>query len=197
MARRGRRLSNTERALWDEVKKTTTPLRDKSPQAAIAEPDRPAKDVKSAAKPFPRLVVKPKGSVAPPLSVDLAPDPMQTFERPAPGMDRKRFDRLRKGKMAPDATLDLHGMTAERAKAALTGFILNARSDGLRLLLVITGKGRPGADSIAPQRIGVLRHAVPQWLQAAPLSGAVLQITAAHRSHGGGGAYYVYLRRAR
>ncbi|WP_150121448.1 Smr/MutS family protein, partial [Sulfitobacter sp. HI0023] len=44
---------------------------------------------------------------------------------------------------------------------------------------------------------GVLRHQVPQWLSAPPLGGLVLQVTPAHISHGGGGAYYVYLRRQR
>jgi DNA-nicking Smr family endonuclease len=38
---------------------------------------------------------------------------------------------------------------------------------------------------------------VPHWLSVPPLSGLVLQITPAHQSHGGGGAYYVYLRRMR
>ena len=46
-------------------------------------------------------------------------------------------------------------------------------------------------------RDGVLRHQVPQWLSMPPLSALVLQITQAHVSHGGGGAYYVYLRRNR
>jgi DNA-nicking Smr family endonuclease len=122
---------------------------------------------------------------------------MEQLLTAAPDMDRKRFTRLRKGKMTPDATLDLHGMTADRAKTVLTTFILRARADNLRLVLVITGKGRPGADMLAPHRVGILRHAVPHWLQSGALAGSVLQVTPAHRSHGGTGAYYVYLRRMR
>jgi hypothetical protein len=61
-----------------------------------------------------------------------------------------------------------------------------------------TGKGKRGTDdSIIPERHGVLRHQVPQWLRLPPLNALVLQIAPAHRSHGGDGAYYVYLRRAR
>ncbi|MFG6543173.1 Smr/MutS family protein, partial [Sulfitobacter sp. M22298] len=48
-----------------------------------------------------------------------------------------------------------------------------------------------------PVRDGVLRHQVPQWLSMPPLSSLVLQVAQAHVSHGGGGAYYVYLRRNR
>ena len=113
-------------------------------------------------------------------------------------MDRKAFERMIRGKLRPQARLDLHGMTAAHAHDALRGFILRAHANGLRLVLVITGKGRRGGDdAIIPERHGVLRHQVPQWLRLAPLSPLVLQISPAHRSHGGEGAYYVYLRKAR
>jgi DNA-nicking Smr family endonuclease len=66
----------------------------------------------------------------------------------------------------------------------------------LRLVLVITGKGKPAPDhGPIPTRTGVLRHQVPHWLRMAPLGPAVLQVTESHLKHGGGGAYYVYLRR--
>ncbi|OZA05706.1 MAG: hypothetical protein B7Y02_15405 [Rhodobacterales bacterium 17-64-5] len=84
------------------------------------------------------------------------------------------------------------------AHPELIRFILNAQSAGLRLVLVITGKGKPGPDhGPIPVRTGVLRHQVPHWLHMAPLGPAVLQVTEAHLKHGGGGAYYVYLRRGR
>ena len=80
----------------------------------------------------------------------------------------------------------------------LSRFILSAYADGKRLVLVITGKGKERDDGgPIPVRFGVLRHQVPQWLALTPLSSAVLQITQAHDRHGGGGAYYVYLRKNR
>ena len=112
-------------------------------------------------------------------------------------MDRRRFDTLRRGRMDPEARLDLHGMTAERAHGALTSFILGAHATGLRLVLVITGKGKPPEQEFFSQRHGILRHNVPHWLAAPPLGIRVLQVAPAHRKHGGGGAYYVYLRRQR
>ena len=65
-------------------------------------------------------------------------------------------------------------------------------------MLVVTGKGKDrDTGGPIPVRHGVLRHNVPQWLRMPPLASLVLQITEAHLKHGGGGAYYVYLRRQR
>jgi len=113
-------------------------------------------------------------------------------------MDAKSFARMSRGKLVPESRLDLHGLTLAEAHPELIGFILNAQSAGLRLVLVITGKGRPGADhGPIPQPHGVLKHQVPQWLHMPPLGPAVLQVAEAHLRHGGSGAYYVYLRRGR
>ena len=113
-------------------------------------------------------------------------------------MDKKTFGRMNKGRLQPEARLDLHGMTLDRAHPALVRFVLSNHASGKRLVLVITGKGKARDDGgPIPVRFGVLRHQVPQWLAMPPLSGAVLQITQAHQKHGGSGAYYVYLRRQR
>lgn len=113
-------------------------------------------------------------------------------------MDQKAYGKLRRGKLRPEARIDLHGMTLAQAQPTLIGFILRAQTEGKRLVLVITGKGKAVPDDgPIPVRRGILRHAVPQWLRSAPLDRAVLQISEAHAKHGGGGAYYVYLRRQR
>lgn len=111
-------------------------------------------------------------------------------------MDAKTHQRMRAGKLRPEGKLDLHGMTLDVAHPALTRFLLSAQADGKRLVLIVTGKGKAKPDhGPIPTRLGVLKHQVPQWLRLPPLSGVVLQVTEAHRSHGGSGAYYVYLRR--
>lgn len=112
-------------------------------------------------------------------------------------MDRRRFDKLRRGRLEPEDRLDLHGMTLERAHPALSRFVLGAHARDLRLVLVITGKGRSDESAIAPHRHGILRHSVPHWLASPPLLACVLDVVPAHQRHGGGGAYYVYLRRRR
>jgi DNA-nicking Smr family endonuclease len=111
-------------------------------------------------------------------------------------MDAKTHGKMTRGKLAPEARIDLHGMTLAEAHPELIRFILNAQAQGLRLVLVITGKGKRRDDpGPIPQRVGALRHQVPHWLRLPPLGPAVLQISEAHLKHGGAGAYYVYLRR--
>lgn len=129
---------------------------------------------------------------------DLLPGVEEEVARQPVKMDAKAFGRLKRGRMEPEAKIDLHGMTLDRAHPALTSFILRAHQRGLRLVLVVTGKGKERDDGgPIPVRRGVLKHQVPQWLKMAPLNAVVLQIAQAHLSHGGGGAYYVYLRRTR
>lgn len=192
---RRRRLSAEEEELWRRVAATTAPLRREAapPAAAQAEPVLP----RAAVAPRPRVALPERPPPEPGRAAfDLAPDPHAALAQAHPHMDRRRFERMRRGRIEPEGRLDLHGMTLERAHGALTGFILGAHASGLRLVLVITGKGREG-DVLVPHRRGALRHAVPHWLAAPPLGGRVLQVAPAHFRHGGGGAYYVYLRRAR
>ncbi|MDX5351332.1 MAG: Smr/MutS family protein, partial [Paracoccaceae bacterium] len=111
-------------------------------------------------------------------------------------MDAKTHGKMTRGKLAPEARIDLHGLTLAEAHPELIGFILNAQAQGMRLVLVITGKGKRREDiGPIPQRMGALRHQVPQWQRLPPLGPAVLQVSEAHLKHGGSGAYYVYLRR--
>ena len=115
----------------------------------------------------------------------------------APNMDRRNYDRMRRGKLKPEARLDLHGMTAAQAHSRLNHFIDQAHTDGLRLVLIITGKGRSSGVDDFQRRHGVLRHNLPHWLRQPHLAAKVLEITQAHIRHGGEGAFYVYLRRTR
>jgi DNA-nicking Smr family endonuclease len=207
MARR--RLTPEEEALWARVAATASPMRVQAPSDAFtpslpdpADPppgDPPARASAPVAVPKPHIrATIPQRREPSRVTLDLAPDPHAAHDRAHPHMDRRRFEKLRRGRLAPEARLDLHGMTSDRAHGALVAFILAAHGTGLRLVLVITGKGRPGdADAHAPHRHGVLRHSLPHWLNAPPLAGRVLQLAPAHQSHGGGGAFYVYLRRIR
>ena len=106
------------------------------------------------------------------------------------GLDRRSAQRLRRGQMPIEARLDLHGMTQEEAHRALDRFIVAMREDARRAVLIITGKGtREGG--------GVLRQAVPRWLDEARCRPHVLAIEEARPRHGGAGALYVLLRRKR
>lgn len=200
MARR-RHLKPEEEELWQAVARTAQPMHPQKPQAprpgAI---DLPASLAKEKA-PIPQAPLQPfrVGETARTvLGHDLLPDLSTRLSAAPLRMDAKAFARMSRGKLSPEARIDLHGLTLAEAHPRLIGFIMNAQAQGLRLVLVITGKGRrPAGDGPIPQRHGILKHQVPQWLSQTPLGPAVLQVAEAHLRHGGSGAYYVYLRRPR
>lgn len=196
MARKPRQPSAEEKALWSEVVRHDTPL--KKPSSGSAKPRQAKpKAPRLAVAPIPEFQVGSRAETAIPRA-DLARGLTDRLEAAPLRMDHKAHRRLKSGKTKPEGRIDLHGMTADRAHGALTAFIRASRDRGLRTVLVITGKGRrdPGDDPI-PRPHGVLRHEVPRWLSIPPLSALVLQVVPAHRRHGGSGAYYVHLSRAR
>ena len=193
--RRPRHLSNEERALWDRVADTAQPL-DPAGPAPLPEVIVSKPKPKIAPDPLPRFSVGQK--VDPRRPNDVLPGIAERLSRAPLNMDNKAYTRMKRGKLKPEARIDLHGMTLQQAHPELIGFILKSHANGCRLVLVITGKGKPGqGEDIIPRRTGVLRHKVPQWLRLAPVSSAILEVTPAHVKHGGGGAFYVYLRRHR
>lgn len=113
-----------------------------------------------------------------------------------PTMDAKAYSKLKRGRLAPEARIDLHGMVVSEAHPELIRFIMGAQGRALRLVLVITGKGRGGGREAFTEK-GVLRRQVPMWLRQAPLAPMVIEVTESHARHGGSGAFYVYLRRTR
>ena len=196
MARR-RHLRPEEEDLWQAVARTAQPMHPKPGKGqrlggVDLPPSLPKEKAPPAAPLLPPFQVGEKARTV--LGRDLLPNLSATPLR----MDAKAFARMSRGKLSPEARIDLHGLTLAEAHPQLIGFVLGAQAQGLRLILVITGKGRrPAEDGPIPQRHGILRHQVPQWLGQAPLGPAVLQVAEAHLRHGGSGAFYVYLRRPR
>jgi DNA-nicking Smr family endonuclease len=178
--RRKRGLSEEERTLWESVAKQTRPLRNKPRlkiQAIGQALDAPAP--KPATSPL-----KPLASDKP--STTPAPPPLAPFPR------RERAQ-LSRGKKQIDARLDLHGMTQTRAHRELSSFLHRSHSAGFTFVLVITGKGKIGTES----ERGVLRRQVPQWLALPEFRSLVVGFEQAHIGHGGEGALYIRIRRAR
>ena len=106
------------------------------------------------------------------------------------GVDRRLAERLKRGRLPIQSSLDLHGLTQAEAHAAVEGFIARAADRGLRTVLIVTGKGRRDGG-------GILKTALPRWLNEASLRGHVLALAEARPEHGGAGALYVLLRRRR
>ena len=180
--RRKRILSEEEHALWESVAKQAKPLRSKhrvtTSPAASSKTEAPA--VKAPVHPKSIPIADP-------------PSPKKPVTPPLAPIGRRERSQLSKGKKEIEARLDLHGMTQARAHRALSGFLHRVHGDGLTFVLVITGKGKIGAES----ERGVLRRQVPQWLSQPEFRTLVVGFEEAHIGHGGAGALYVRIRRSR
>jgi DNA-nicking Smr family endonuclease len=114
------------------------------------------------------------------------------------GIDGGRARDLSKGNLEPQARIDLHGMTEIVAHRALATFLRGAQARGLRLILIVTGKGARQPEDrfeMGGGRRGVLKEMTPRWLREPELARFIADIRSAHRRHGGDGALYVYLRK--
>jgi DNA-nicking Smr family endonuclease len=112
---------------------------------------------------------------------------------PLAPLERRLRQKLARGRAAPDAAIDLHGMRRQEAFVALREFLARAQIAGARLVLVVTGKGERAASAEATP--GILRNSVPNWLGGPEYRSIVLGFEEASRPHGGAGALYVRLRR--
>jgi DNA-nicking Smr family endonuclease len=192
-----RDLHPEEHALWEEVTRSVKPARGK--RVAKAPTDAPKREPAKA--PLRAHAAKiPKPPPEPPRVLKPVPQGQSM-----PGIDGGTAQRLRRGQIVPDAVLDLHGLTQDRAYSRLLTFIRRGSEDGNRCILVITGKGSTKDSQtsdkgfVMPERsrAGVLRTLVPHWLNDSDVRSMVVGVQSAHQRHGGTGALYVYLRRKR
>jgi DNA-nicking Smr family endonuclease len=170
-----RSLNPDEAELWARVAATIRPLsREKVPPQPIQ------KQTQFAPNPV-RPKTTQKRSETPPVAV-----------RPGTTLDGGWDRRLQAGAVAPDRTLDLHGMNLDSAWRAIDRALEQAIARGERVILLITGHHRPGAP---PVERGRIRAAVHDWLAVSRHASAIAAVRGAHRRHGGGGSLYIILRR--
>ncbi len=177
--------------LWAVVSSTVRPLRPTPTPSLplVGREEREARRVGESGAPTDGKPPKPPPGARHPHPVAARPAlPTRGREGPA-DVDPNLHRRLARGREALAARVDLHGLTQDAARAALTGFVRRSVDDGWRAVLVITGKGVSGD--------GVLRRRVPEWLAAPPIREHVAGVSEAHRRHGGEGALYVALKRKR
>jgi DNA-nicking Smr family endonuclease len=156
-----------DRALWSEAMRDVTPL---PGRRAGSSPSLQCAPSRTEAGSAPSQVEQPLDRYA--------------------GIDRANAERLKRGLHAIEARLDLHGMTQAEAHRELIGFVVASHEIGRRCVLVITGRG------LGPDGPGVLKSAVPRWLEETVLRRRILAVAAQPR-HGGAGALYLLLRRQR
>lgn len=192
--RRRRQLTYDERVLWTTVTKSMTPLR-AAPMVAVDE--SPAEVEAPKLRKAPPVFSKPAKPVKTAAPAPYTPPP----NPPPPGLTplTRRMKRgVARGKQPIDARLDLHGLTQHEAHGALLRFLKSASARDARLVLVITGKGKIlGKRGEGDGERGVLRRQVPQWLGLPEFRELVVGFEDAAIAHGGEGAIYVRVRRAR
>ena len=174
-----RRLTAHERALWSRVAATVRPIGGKAAAPSAPPPPLPP-------APMPRLAPRPEPRSGPPPrtlydSPKAAPVAAATLDG---GWDR----RLRQGDIRPDRVIDLHGHTLDAAYQVLVAALDSAEMHGHRVLLIVTGKGRTDR----PSRI---RAELSHWLDSGAHRSRIAALRGAHPRHGGGGAFYLILRR--
>jgi DNA-nicking Smr family endonuclease len=173
--RRGKKLTDEDRVLWNLVARSAMPLKGKQ---AVEVPD---------------VVLEPeKAPLKPPAIAASAPAAERAKPRhPLHPLDEPTLEKLARGKLPIEGRVDLHGMTQDEAYSLLYSFLHRAHAGGVRYVLVITGKGSSSGGD------GVLKRAVPAWLSTPAFRPLVSSHDYAARHHGGAGALYVRLRRTR
>lgn len=202
------RLTTEERALWDYMAQSISPIKGKKQRfhPAVPEDESSLKDFapERPKPPPPGKQPRHRFAAQPP-----APPPVTITRPPAlptPGpspleLERRKARKLSSGRIEIEGRIDLHGMRQAEAHSALLRFLHRAYGDGKRWVLVITGKGAP-VKTAYDERFdgdgdlrGVLRRNVPRWLAEPDVSPIIIGFTTAAIRHGGEGALYVHLRR--
>ena len=190
-----RRVTPEELLLWNQVAGTVKPIKSKrrpakSKEAKPKDPELAAPPVRPRA---PKTAAPPVPAARP--AAPAKPAPHALTHGLSHGIDRRQADRFRKGKLQIEGKIDLHGRTQQAAHDDLLAFLRRARGAGKRNVLVVTGKGM--TQGRAEPKIGILRQAVPRWLNEPAFRSLVLAFDYAEPHHGGEGAIYVLLKKVR
>lgn len=175
-----------DHGLWDEVKRAIQPL-----------------SLRRQLKAKPKIgnIILLRQAVLEPVIIRKQ---LRTEPPAISSFDRRTTQKLGRGNAEPEARIDLHGENLETARLQLMHFVASQRQRGARLVLIITGKGAsPFARHTlhghthfhTPEREGKLRREVPMWFHEAVFRAHIVGFQPAHPKHGGGGAFYVKLRK--
>ncbi len=196
----GRSVTADEARLWEHATRSLEPVKAKARVVATPAVSEPMPATTQASQPSPVSRKAPGASrepstVAPAKAKSRQPVPLAEF-------DRRKVRQIASGKIEVEARIDLHGSRQRDARARLRSFLLAAHAKGHKTVLVITGKGGeepadPLGSLMGERQRGVIRRSVPHWLEEPDLRAVVLSYTQASPRHGGAGALYVQLRKAR
>jgi len=94
--------------------------------------------------------------------------------------------------------IDLHGFSLENANKIVEGFINNSYQEGIKKVIVVTGKGTRSKTANNPylsRDLSILKHSVPEFIKSnSSLMNKIKQISEANIEDGGSGAFYIYFK---
>lgn len=112
-------------------------------------------------------------------------------------IDKNTASKFVKGNYKIEARLDLHGYTEKGAFSAVLDFIKNGYIQKKRCVLIITGKALKDNNKPWYEATGIINQALMGWLNNPEIRPFILSVSQAKQSDGGGGAFYVLLKRQR
>ena len=96
-------------------------------------------------------------------------------------------------------TIDLHGFTLENANNVIEEFIIQCFKKNVNKIIVITGKGLRSKSIRNPyvsKDLSILKYSVPDFIKLKPnLMKIIKKIEEAKIEDGGGGAFYIFLKK--
>ena len=96
-------------------------------------------------------------------------------------------------------SIDLHGYTLDEANKTIEDFINKAFSENINKLIIVTGKGLHSENEKDPyvsKDLGILKYSVPEFItNNVSLMNMINEITDAKIEDGGGGAFYIFLKK--
>ena len=105
----------------------------------------------------------------------------------------------KKNKNLKVRSIDLHGYTLDEANKTIENFINKAFSENINKLIIVTGKGLHSENEKDPyvsKHLGILKYSVPEFINNnASLMNMINEITDAKIEDGGGGAFYIFLKK--
>ena len=94
--------------------------------------------------------------------------------------------------------IDLHGFSLENANKIVEEFINNSYQEGIKKIIVVTGKGTRSKTANNPylsRDLSILKHSVPEFIKSnSSLMNKIKQISEANIEDGGSGAFYIYFK---
>ena len=96
-------------------------------------------------------------------------------------------------------TIDLHGFTLENANNVIEEFIIQCFKKNVNKIIVITGKGLRSKSIRNPyvsKDLSILKYSVPDFIKSkSNLMKIIKKIEEAEIEDGGGGAFYIFLKK--